>query len=252
MHFLIPDGTTNPDDIPAFTPPDYSGGSGSGGSNPSGNGGSNPSGNGGSNPSGNGGSGQGSSKIAERINETAHRFAWPIGDKHNYFTYSAAERTNPEIKKLIKTPNSSYFAALEKYTMVGENPITQANFDDTSDDYGFWRQGASCDVFVGMVVRDVTQNMNFPFRSPRLQMNYAKNHSELFKFIGNSPNAADLQPGDLMFIDTETNHHSKIYCGSTSGYTSTTCQASYRGYTAAISTGVVTNGYTVYRYIGDR
>ena len=259
VNWLIPSGTTNPDDIPAFNPSGSSS-SGSGGSSSSGGSGSNPSGSGsgsGYNPSGSGsGSGGGSSNptgssIATRINQTAHKFSWPAGDEHNYFSYTPAERQIDVYKQLFKTPNPDYFDALSKYTVVGYNHISQSDFENTSDDWGFWRQGASCDVFVGMVVRDVTGNMDFPFRSPGQQQQYCRDHPEMFTEIQN-PSVNNLQPGDLMFVYTSNRQHAQIYCGTTDYGAPIICQASFRGYTAAVTEGGTIAGFSAFRYTGDK
>lgn len=183
---------------------------------------------------------------AQRITQTAFRYAWPAGDSHNYWT-------SPRNDSLVKVPNEAYKAALLKWITVGGGYSTPISASVVERNDTIWGQGASCDVFVGTVVRSVTGDTNFPFRGPGIQRRYAREHPELYEEIDYKNSVANLQPGDLMFSTDEEGiyGHAQIFCGTTNTGKPMICEAAYEIHTALVN-DVAPNisGFAVFRYKG--
>lgn len=182
---------------------------------------------------------------AQRIAQTAFRYAWPAGDAHNYWT-------SPRNNSLVKVPNEAYKAALLKWITVGGGYSTPISTGVVERSDNIWGQGASCDVFVGTVVRSVTGDTNFPFRGPGVQRRYAREHPELYEEIDYKNSVANLQPGDLMFrSDDGVYGHAQIFCGTNSTGKPIICEAAYEAHTGLVN-DVYPNitGFAVFRYKG--
>ena len=183
---------------------------------------------------------------AQRITQTAFTYAWPSGDEHNYWTV-------PRNNSLVKVPNAAYKAALQRWITTGGGYSTPIDAGVVARNDTIWGQGASCDVFVGTVVRSVTGDTNFPFRGPGIQRRYAREHPELYEEIDYKNNVANLQPGDLMFRSSDGVYgHAQIFCGTTSTGKPMICEAAYEAHTGLVN-DVYPNisGFAVFRYKGE-
>jgi|GEM_PF-1185876 len=77
--------------------------------------------------------------------------------------------------------------------------------------------GASCDQFVGTVMRYSGADPNFPiFFGAGTLPNYLKTHTEMYMKVDHQEDVANLQPGDI-FITYENGNHIYLYVGEIDG-----------------------------------
>ncbi len=117
--------------------------------------------------------------------------------------------------------------------------------------------GASCDQFVGTVMRYSGADPNFPIFFGYGLVNYLETHTEMYMKVEHNNDISNLQPGDI-FITYKTGNHIYLYVGEIDGQPSQ-ASASWGGRTGEHFPGVYftdnsgTNGatrvYDVYRRI---
>ena len=115
--------------------------------------------------------------------------------------------------------------------------------------------GASCDQFVGTVMRYSGADTNYPIFGPGVQEAYMASHPDMYQKV-NASSVSDLLPGDI-FVTNENGRHIYIYAGIVNGVP-TQASASFNDRTAENfagvyfsdgGTGAGARGYTVYRRI---
>ena len=115
--------------------------------------------------------------------------------------------------------------------------------------------GASCDQFVGTVMRYSGADADFPIFGPGVQEAYMQSHPEKYEQVAAS-DVSDLLPGDI-FVTTENGRHIYLYVGEIDG-TPSQASASFNDrtgehfggvYFSDGGTGSGTRHYNVYRRI---
>lgn len=147
------------------------------------------------------------------LNATALELAWP---EHGHGC----------------TPSPAYEAAMKE---VG-----------TWDEY----KGCSCDRFVATVIRYAGADPNVLKGDTGAQLNYFKQHPELYQEIPNQGNTSNMQPGDIMVL----NGHIMMYVQRDDG-TEGIASASIGSRTGEFGTGVYFSdhrgSYHIFRFIGS-
>lgn len=115
------------------------------------------------------------------IVQTALSLAWPIP-----YSTSGATSTRP----LASTPTPAYVAAMEKY-----NPSEYTATDET---------GGDCGVFVATVMHASGADPNYPDSYTVAQAEYVIAHPNLYKVIYPATSTSQLQPGDILIINSGT------------------------------------------------
>ncbi len=131
--------------------------------------------------------------------------------------------------------------------------ITAAKEVGTWDEY---TKGCSCDRFVATVIRYSGVDPNVPKGATGEQLNYFRNHPELYQEVPNTGNTANLLPGDI-FVK---NGHIMMYVqreDGTEGIAEASISYSNTGYEGRAGEVVPINwesrnGYYIFRYIGGR
>lgn len=90
--------------------------------------------------------------------------------------------------------------------------------------------GASCDQFVGTVMRYSDADTKFPIFNPQEQENYMLNNPDMYQQVEANGDYTLLQPGDI-FVTTNAGKHIYIYVGIIDGQM-TQASASYNDRTA--------------------
>lgn len=189
-------------------------------------------------------------KSSNAIAATAQKYAWPMGDNHNLITNAL----NHADSGLVLVPNTAYKAALKKWAVVGVGAVAESTVAASNNIFG---QGASCDVFVGMTVRSVTGDTNFPFRGPGVQASYMAK-SDKWEEINYGGDITKLQPGDVMTRSSDGVYgHAQIFVGLTSEGKAIIAQAQYGAATGYVTDGNAygglgsyTSGFRAFRYKG--
>ena len=119
--------------------------------------------------------------------------------------------------------------------------------------------GASCDQFVGTVMRYSGADPNFPIFFGYGLVEYLETHTEMYMKVDHNNDVANLQPGDI-FITWKTGNHIYLYVGEIDGQP-TQASASWGGRTGEHFPGVyftdnsgsggATRVYEVYRRINN-
>ena len=180
---------------------------------------------------------------ARTIANRALQYAWPDGDPHNCQSLNR----NPS---LVTIPNNAYRQAIQDWASKGPGNA----FDEVTlrtDNY--ISRGASCDVFVGVVLRSVLDSGDVPCRGPGIIGDYMKKHPEKWQKVSYRSNTDVLQPGDIMVRSADGVYgHIQIYCGNTASGSPIIAQAQEKSATGYAGTrGNSMSGFTVYRYIGS-
>lgn len=81
---------------------------------------------------------------------------------------------------------------------------------------GYYPYGASCDQFVGTVMRYSGADKEFPIWGPQVQREYMVSHSEKYEKVNANGDYSALQPGDI-FVTTNAGAHIYIYVGIING-----------------------------------
>lgn len=77
--------------------------------------------------------------------------------------------------------------------------------------------GASCDQFVGTVMRYSKADMAFPVFGPGVQKAYMESHPEMYSRIDANGDFSVLQPGDIFVTASGTGRHIYLYVGIING-----------------------------------
>ena len=129
---------------------------------------------------------------------------------------------------------------------------------------GYYPYGASCDQFVGTVMRYSGADENFPIFGPEVQENYMISHPEMYEKVNANGDFSLLQPGDI-FVTVNAGRHIYLYVGIIDGkMTQASASADDRtaehyGGSGAVyftdsgisSYGNRTRYYNVYRRVGN-
>ena len=180
----------------------------------------------------------------------ALKYAWPLGDNHNLIT----NVLNKADRSLVLVPNDAYKQALIKWTSVGVGAVAESVSKADNNIFG---QGASCDVFVGTVVRIVTGDINYPFRGPGVQAAYMAK-SDKWEEIDYGDDVTKMQPGDVMTKSSDGVYgHAQIFVGLTSDGKAKIAQAQHEAATGYVTDGNAygglgssASGFRVFRYKG--
>jgi hypothetical protein len=92
--------------------------------------------------------------------------------------------------------NSNYVSAVEKY-------------GNSSNDY------TDCGLFVGTIMRASGADSNYPQMGTSMQYAYVTTHTDkytIIPFTGGSD--SELQPGDILLVDSGAYHHTSIWTGT--------------------------------------
>ena len=81
---------------------------------------------------------------------------------------------------------------------------------------GYYPYGASCDQFVGTVMRYSGADAEFPIFGPAVQEQWMIDHPEMYEKIEANGDFTLLQPGDL-FVTTNAGNHIYLYVGIVDG-----------------------------------
>ncbi len=152
------------------------------------------------------------------------------------------------------TPTSNYTAAMEQYNKAG--------YSETAG------LGNDCGVFVATVMRASGVDPNYPVYNTVTQANYVINHPNLYKVIYPATSTSQLQPGDILILNTGTTEkngvitvgkygggaggHTFIYIGQQSNGTNE-ASASLGSQSAALGITYLSDSrgqYLIARYIG--
>lgn len=109
--------------------------------------------------------------------------------------------------------------------------------------------GASCDVFVGTVMRYSGVDSNFPLTGPTNQQSYMESNSNRYSKAEVS-DVSDLQPGDIL-VKSGNSRHIYLYLGEVEGEQQVQASASFNERTAEHYSGVDLSGYSVFRMINS-
>ena len=144
-------------------------------------------------------------------------------------------------------PKQEYIAAMKE---VG-------SYQSGCNDSGCAPEGASCDQFVGTVMRYSGADPDFPIFGPGTQETYMLSHPEMYQKIEHNNDISNLQPGDIFVTNTNGNHI-YLYVGEIDGQPSQ-ASASFNDRTGEHFAGVYfsdnygkdggTRVYSVYRRI---
>lgn len=128
------------------------------------------------------------------IAQTAINLAWP-----SPFTTATTARSSPI------TPTPAYAAALQQF-----NPSEFSATGGTGDD---------CGVFVATVMRASGADPNYPVVSTVTQANYVISHPNLYTVTYPATSTSQLQPGDILILNTGTyvDANGTIHVGSGGG-----------------------------------
>ena len=113
------------------------------------------------------------------IVQTALSLAWPT-------TFSSPTTARPS----ASSPTPAYVAAMKQY-----NPLEYTTTDGT---------GGDCGVFVATVMRASGADPNYPQGYTVNQAEYVISHPNLYKVIYPATSTAQLQPGDILIINSGT------------------------------------------------
>lgn len=81
---------------------------------------------------------------------------------------------------------------------------------------GYYPYGASCDQFVGTVMRYSGADQNYPIFGPGVQKDWMDNHPDMYEKVDAGNDFTLLQPGDI-FVTTNAGAHIYIYLGIVNG-----------------------------------
>ena len=142
----------------------------------------------------------------------------------------------------INDPKPEYVAAMKEVDAY----ILPCGADGVCPPYG-----ASCDQFVGTVMRYSGADPNFPIFGPAVQQEYMESHTDMYMKVDHNQDVANLEPGDI-FVVTGGPSHIYLYIGEIDGEPSQ-ASASWNDRTGEHYAGVyfVQDGveYSVYRRI---
>lgn len=105
--------------------------------------------------------------------------------------------------------------------------------------------GASCDVFVGTVMRYSGADSGFPLTGPASQMSYMESNPDRYSKVEVS-DVSELQPGDIL-VTTTNGRHIYLYLGEVDGQQQVQASASFNDRTGEHYPGVTLSGYNVFR-----
>lgn len=111
--------------------------------------------------------------------------------------------------------------------------------------------GASCDVFVGTVMRYSGSDTSFPLTGPAVQEQYMRSHPDMYTQVM-ATDVSDLEPGDIL-VTTENGRHIYLYLGdgmqASASFNDRTGEHFSGVYLSDGGTGGGTRHYNVYRRI---
>ena len=161
----------------------------------------------------------------ELMTQTARELAWPYGTKTNKYKY----------------PNGSPTAAFKK--AIDRVYPHRSGWSDRP------KKGASCDVFVGTVVRASGHDGSFP-RGLSDVAGHVKKKPKLWKTI-NKPKKSELKAGDIIVWETSSAGHIFVYVGGGHEAEANHNGKKY-GHISKLYIPSKPKKYTVYRPIGGR